>query len=192
MDKFLTLEEIEAIAERIRSQITYHPQVGMILGSGLGGLADAVEGAVIIPYSDLPGWPVSTVLGHQGQLVIGSLEGKEVLVMQGRAHYYEGYSINQVGLPVRVMQRLGIGILMITNAAGGVSPQFEPGDLMLITDHLNLIGMAGLNPLRGPNLGEFGPRFPDMSRAYDPALQAVARPAFTRDDGFGKGHVGAH
>jgi purine-nucleoside phosphorylase len=175
MDNFLKLEEIDGVAQRIRTQIPYHPQVGMILGSGLGALAEAVEGAVDIPYSDLPGWPVSTVVGHRGQLVVGKLERKEVLVMQGRAHYYEGYSIDRIGLPVRVMQRLGIPILIITNAAGGLNPDYTPGDLMLITDHINLVGMAGLNPLRGPNLDELGPRFPDMSSAYDKDLGNLAR-----------------
>jgi purine-nucleoside phosphorylase len=114
-------------------------------------------------------------MGHQGQLVIGKLEGMDVLVMQGRVHYYEGYSMAEVTLPVRVMQRLGIKTLIITNAAGGVNPQYNPGDLMLIIDHLNLIGMAGLNPLRGPNLDELGPRFPDMSRVYDRELCQIAR-----------------
>jgi purine-nucleoside phosphorylase len=120
---------------------------------------------------------VSTVSGHQGQLVIGSLEGQDVIVMQGRTHYYEGYPMPYIGLPVRVMQRLGAEILVITNAAGAINPEFQPGDVMLITDHLNLIGMAGLNPLRGPNLDEFGPRFPDMSKVYDSDLQALARGA---------------
>jgi purine-nucleoside phosphorylase len=115
------------------------------------------------------------VLGHQGQLVFGVLEKQQVVVMQGRSHYYEGYSMSRIGLPVRVMQRLGIEIMIVTNAAGGVNPNFMPGELMLITDHLNLIGMAGLNPLRGPNLDEFGPRFPDMSQPYDLELCNIAR-----------------
>ena len=147
----------------------------MILGSGLGSLANAVEDPTEIPYGELPHWPVSTVLGHQGKLVIGNLEGRPVLVMQGRTHYYEGYSMDRVTLPIRVMQRLGIEILIVTNAAGAVNPDFEPGDLMLITDHLNLVGMAGPNPLRGPNLDEFGLRFPDMSQAYDREFHKIAR-----------------
>jgi purine-nucleoside phosphorylase len=175
MSKYLTLEQIDQTATEIRARIAGQPRVGVILGSGLGPLADRVEDPTIIPYQDLPFWPVSTVPGHQGRLVIGSLEGKQVLVMQGRAHYYEGYNMSQVGLPVRVMQRLGIQILIVTNAAGAVHPDFSPGDLMLITDHLNLIGMAGHSPLRGPNLDEFGPRFPDMSRAYDLELSKIAR-----------------
>lgn len=177
MNEFFTLAQIDRITEVIRNKITRSPKVGIILGSGLGGLADSVTEADIIPYVDLPSWPVSTVQGHQGRLVVGMLEGRDVLVMQGRTHYYEGYSMAQVGLPVRVMQRLGVETLIVTNAAGAVNPEFEPGDLMLITDHLNMIGMAGLNPLRGPNLDEIGPRFPDMSRAYDLGLQELARQA---------------
>jgi len=174
MTEFVTLEQIDRIAGLIRARTHFQPRVGIILGSGLGDLADSVEQAVIIPYQELPTWPVSTVQGHQGRLVIGKLLSKEVLVMQGRAHYYEGYSMAQVTLPVRVMQRLGIKFLIVTNAAGAVNPNFNPGDLMLITDHLNLIGMSGLNPLRGPNLDELGPRFPDMSRVYDRELGQIA------------------
>lgn len=182
MSDHLTLAQIDHITEIIRGRISIQPQVGIILGSGLGPLAEAVEQAVRIPYEELPTWPVSTVVGHHGQLVIGQLEGQDVLVMQGRAHYYEGYSIAQFGLPVRVMQRLGVKILIVTNAAGAVDPDFSPGDLMLITDHLNLIGMAGLNPLRGPNLDELGPRFPDMSRAYDRELCDLARQVASQND----------
>lgn len=175
MDTFITLKEIDQAAGAIQQSIKTIPQVGIILGSGLGALADAVENPVRIPYGEIPHWPVSTVIGHQGQLVIGELEGRQVMVMQGRVHYYEGYSMDQVTLPVRVMQRLGIPMLFVTNAAGAVNPDFEPGDLMLLSDHLNLLGMAGPNPLRGPNLDEFGPRFPDMSQAYDPQLRQLAR-----------------
>jgi purine-nucleoside phosphorylase len=145
------------------------------LGSGLGALADEVENPEKVPYPELPGWPVSTVEGHSGQLVVGLLEGKQVLIMQGRAHFYEGYNMNLIGLPIRVMKRIGIDTLIVTNAAGAVNPDFSPGDLMMLTDHLNLIGMAGQNPLRGPNLSEFGPRFPDMSRVYDRGLHDIAR-----------------
>jgi len=175
MNDTFTLGQIDKIVEVLRARTALHPGVGMILGSGLGPLAEAVGQATTIPCSELPFWPVSTVEGHQGRLVIGNLEGQDILVMQGRVHYYEGYSMAQVGLPVRVMQRLGIQILIVTNAAGAVNPVYEPGDLMLILDHLNLIGMAGLNPLRGPNLDELGPRFPDMGRAYDRELIALAR-----------------
>jgi purine-nucleoside phosphorylase len=175
MEDFFTLAQIDETADNMRARINLQPKVGMILGSGLGTLAESIEGAISIPYSDLPHWPMSTVAGHQGRLVAGRLEDREVLVMQGRAHFYEGYSMTQIGLPVRVMQRLGIPNLIITNAAGAVNPEFTPGDLMLITDHLNLVGMAGLSPLRGPNLDELGPRFPDMSQTYDRNLCALAR-----------------
>lgn len=183
MSDFISLSEIDQLAETIRKRTELQPRIAMILGSGLGSLADSVENAVRILYQELPAWPVSTVSGHQGRLVIGRLEDHPIAVMQGRVHYYEGYSMAQVGLPVRVMQRLGLEILIVTNAAGAVNPDYEPGDLMLITDHLNLIGMAGLNPLRGPNLDEIGPRFPDMSRAYDRDLADLAR-RFSSENGL--------
>jgi len=141
----------------------------------LGSLAEAVQDPTVISFGELPLWPVFTVQGHEGRLIIGKLEDQDVLVMQGRIHFYEGYSMSLVGLPVRVMQRLGVEILIVTNAAGAVNPDYVPGDLMLITDHLNLIGMTGESPLRGPNLDEFGPRFPDMGQAYDRDLAALAR-----------------
>lgn len=175
MSEFYPLEQIDQIADFIRSKTSYHPQVGIILGSGLGALASSVENSIILPYNEIPDWPVSTVIGHQGRMLIGDFEDKEVLVMQGRVHYYEGYTIGQVALPVRVLQRLGIEILIVTNAAGAVNPDYTPGDLMLITDHINMIGMAGLNPLRGPNLDALGTRFPDMSRAYDPTLMEITK-----------------
>lgn len=175
MDEYINLQQIDKIAETIRSQIDSTPNIGVILGSGLGSLADSTDSATIIPYHQLPPWPVSTISGHKGQLVLGNLEGQTVVLMQGRAHYYEGYSMAQIGLPVRVMQRLGISTLIVTNAAGGVNPDFEPGDVMLISDHLNFIGMAGLTPLRGPNFDELGPRFPDMGQAYDRMLADVTR-----------------
>jgi purine-nucleoside phosphorylase len=175
MNEYFALAQIDETAAAVRSRIVEMPQVGLILGSGLGGLADSIENPEKIPYSELPHWPLSTVIGHIGQLVLGRVQGQRVVVMQGRAHYYEGYSMAQVTLPVRVMQRLGVRTLIVTNAAGAVNPDFEPGELMLLTDHLNLIGMAGLSPLRGPNLDELGPRFPDMSRAYDLNLRELAR-----------------
>ncbi len=175
MPKFLTIQQIDQAAQAVRDRISRQPEIGMILGSGLGGLAEEVADATIVPYAEIPGWPVSTISGHSGRLVVGRLEGRVVLVMQGRAHYYEGYSMSRIGLPIRVMKRLGIETLIVTNAAGAINPDFSPGDLMLITDHLNLIGMAGLNPLRGPNLDEFGPRFPDMSQVYDRQYLALAR-----------------
>jgi purine-nucleoside phosphorylase len=177
MSDFYLLAQIDETANAIRKRTIYRPKVAIILGSGLGALADDLQGADIIPYGDLPLWPISTVPGHQGRLLIGKLEDHPVLIMQGRVHYYEGYSMAQVALPVRVTQRLGIDTLIVTNAAGAVNPDFSPGDLMLIIDHLNLIGMAGLNPLRGPNLDSLGPRFPDMSQAYEPGLQDRARHA---------------
>lgn len=175
MTTFVTLAQIDQAADAIRKRISTQPRVGMILGSGLNSLADSVQRAEIIPYKDLPNWPLSTVHGHAGQLVIGELEGQSVFVMQGRIHFYEGYSMSQITLPVRVMLRLGLEMMFVTNAAGGVNPEFVPGDVMLITDNLNLIGMMGANPLMGPNIDELGPRFPDMSRAYDHELMAVAR-----------------
>ena len=171
----ISIETIDRLAGIVRSKIGETPHAAIVLGTGLGGLADAVTHPVNIPYAELPDWPVSTVLGHAGRLVTGQLEGRPVLVMQGRVHYYEGYSMAQVVLPVRVFQRLGIEILVVTNAAGAINPEFVPGDVMLITDHLGLAGMMGLNPLIGPNLDEFGPRFPDMSQAYDRELASLAR-----------------
>ena len=177
MSTFVTLEQIDEAVDAIQRRTSYRPRVGLILGSGLNGLADSVQKADIIPYGELPNWPVSTVQGHAGRLVIGELEGQTALVMQGRIHFYEGYSMSQITLPVRVMLRLGLEVMFVTNAAGGVNPDFSPGDVMLITDNLNLIGMMGGNPLMGPNIDELGPRFPDMSQAYDRKLMDLARQA---------------
>ena len=174
MPEFLSRSDFEAALATIRAQTRLQPRVGLILGSGFNPLADAVEDSVAIPYSKIPHFPVSTVEGHLGRLLLGQLEAQAVVVMQGRAHYYEGYSMAELTFPVRVMQMLGIETLIVTNAAGGLNPAFRAGDAMLITDHINLIGMAGLNPLRGPNLDEFGPRFPDMSQAYDSRLRTLA------------------
>ncbi len=175
MQNFISLAQIDTTAQAIKKQISIQPLTGIILGSGLNDLADSVQQAVHIPYRDLPNFPVSTVHGHAGRFVIGELEGKPVLVMQGRIHYYEGYTMGEVTLPVRVMQRMGISNMIVTNAAGGVHPDFDPGDVMLITDQLNLMGMSGLNPLMGPNLDEIGTRFPDMSQPYDRAYSDLAR-----------------
>jgi purine-nucleoside phosphorylase len=175
MQNFISLAQMDESAESIKKQISIQPLAGIILGSGLNGLADSVQNPIRIPYSSIPNFPVSTVEGHVGRFVIGELEGKPVMVMQGRIHYYEGYTMGQVTLPVRVMQRMGIPSLIVTNAAGGVNPDFVPGDVMLITDQLNLMGMSGLNPLMGPNLDEIGLRFPDMSQPYDRAYQDIAR-----------------
>jgi purine-nucleoside phosphorylase len=182
MTTFVTLQQIDEAANAIRKRISQQSRVGMILGSGLNSLADSVQHAEVIPYGELPHWPQSTVHGHAGQLVIGELEGQPVFVMQGRIHFYEGYSMSQITLPVRVMLRLGLEMMFVTNAAGGVNPEFVPGDVMLITDNLNLIGMMGANPLMGPNIDELGPRFPDMSQAYDRELMATAREVANKED----------
>lgn len=175
MGEILTIEEIKKAADYVQTNSKHRPRVGVILGTGLGALAESVEGADTIPYDKIPGWPVSSVEGHAGCLLLGTLEEQPVVVMQGRTHYYEGYDMPRLGLPVRVMQGLGIEIVVITNAAGAVNPKYEPGDLMMLLDHLNLLGMAGQTPLRGPNLDELGPRFPDMSQAYDRKLHSLAR-----------------
>jgi purine-nucleoside phosphorylase len=166
----------------VRGKILETPIAGIILGSGLGELAESVQDPTLIPYPDIPNWTVSTVAGHQGRLVIGELANQTVLILQGRTHYYEGYDASLLGLPVRVMQYLEIDTLIVTNAAGGVNPLFEPGDPMLISDHINFIGMAGHSPLRGPNLDQFGPRFPDMSQPYDKKLMSIAREVAKESD----------
>jgi len=171
----IDLEVIDRVTEVVRARLKVRPRLGLILGTGLGGLAQSVQRPIVIPYHELPDWPVSTVAGHVGQLVAGELEGQAVIVMQGRVHYYEGYTMAEVTLPVRILQRLGIEILIVTNAVGAINPAFQPGEVMLIVDNLNLAAMAGLNPLIGPNLDEFGPRFPDMSQAYDRTLCDLAR-----------------
>lgn len=147
------------------------PEVGIVLGSGLGKLAEKITDPVTIPYKDIPGFPVSTAVGHKGNFIVGELGGKKVIAMQGRIHYYEGYPMELVTLPIRVMTVLGINYLFVSNAAGGVNYDFRVGDLMIIKDHINFLP----NPLIGPNLDEFGPRFPDMTRPYDLSLIAIAR-----------------
>ena len=164
-------EQINEAADEIRNRCHTVPAIGLILGSGLGDLAEEVEEAVSIPYGDVPHFPVSTVEGHAGRFVIGRLEGKPVVVMQGRFHYYEGYSMRQVVLPVYVMRRLGARTLVVTNAAGGMNRSFRPGDLMLIRDHINL---TGDHPLVGKNDERLGPRFPDMSEAYSKSYRELA------------------
>ncbi|MDN4527316.1 purine-nucleoside phosphorylase [Fictibacillus fluitans] len=168
------LKPIQTAANFIQNKLSSQPEIGLILGSGLGILAEEIQNAVVLPYSDIPEFPVSTVEGHAGQLVIGELEGKKVIAMQGRFHYYEGYSLEKVTFPVRVMKELGVSSVLVTNAAGGINTAFEAGDLMLITDHINNLGD---NPLIGPNDSSFGVRFPDMSDAYTPRLQETARQA---------------
>ena len=175
MNMFISTEQVNAAAAAVRRHTRHQPTIGLVLGSGLSGLANEIEDADVIPYDQIPSWPVSTVPGHSGRLVIGRLSGQTVLVQQGRAHYYEGYSMAQITLAVRVMRALGIETVIVTNAAGGINRNFTPGDLMLISDHLNMVGIAGENPLRGPNDEKVGPRFPDMTRPYDPGLRQLAR-----------------
>ncbi|MBE2220505.1 MAG: purine-nucleoside phosphorylase [Anaerolineae bacterium] len=175
MSDFIPHAYIDEAATAVRALTQYQPTIGLVLGSGLSGLADEIEAPDIIPYEKIPHWPVSTVQGHSGRLVIGTLEGKTVLVQQGRSHFYEGYSPAQITLPVRVMRALGIQTVILTNAAGGINRDFNAGDLMLIKDHLNFVGIAGNNPLRGPNDDSIGPRFPDVTHAYTPALRDLAK-----------------
>jgi purine-nucleoside phosphorylase len=158
---------LDAIVDEVRRRSPLRPAVGVILGSGLGAFADGFSERAAIPYAELPSFPISSVPGHAGRLVLGKVGGVPVVAMQGRVHFYEGFAAWQVALPARVLCRLGIGALVVTNAAGGIHPDFSPGDLMRITDHLNL---SGSNPLIGPNDDALGPRFPDMSAAYAPDL----------------------
>lgn len=167
-------ERIYKAAEYVQgilSKTGLKPTVGIVLGSGLGKLADKILNPVTIPYRDIPGFPVSTAIGHKGNYIAGLLGGKTVIAMQGRIHYYEGYPMDMVTLPIRVMKVIGIKYLFVSNAAGGVNFDFRIGDLMIIKDHINMLP----NPLIGPNLDEFGPRFPDMTRPYDPKLIALAK-----------------
>ena len=175
MSDFIPHAYIEEAATAVRALTQYQPTIGLVLGSGLSGLADEIETPDFIPYEKIPHWPVSTVQGHSGRLVIGKLEGRTVLVQQGRSHFYEGYSPAQVTLPVRVMRALGIQTVILTNAAGGINRDFNPGDLMIINDHLNFVGIAGNNPLRGPNDDSIGSRFPDVTHAYTPELRELAK-----------------
>lgn len=166
------IERIHKAADYVSAKIgDMKPVVGIVLGSGLGKLAEKIEDPVVIPYKEIPGFPVPTAVGHKGNLIIGTLGGKTVIAMQGRFHYYEGNTMDVVTLPIRVMKVLGIKYLFVSNAAGGVNFDFHVGDLMIITDHINHLP----NPLVGPNLEEFGPRFPDMTRPYDRKLMAKAQ-----------------
>jgi purine-nucleoside phosphorylase len=166
------MKEIGGYVECIRQVTGFMPEVGLILGSGLGDYADEIKNPICIPYSDLPGFPVSTVAGHKGQFVLGEHRGKRVIAMQGRFHGYEGYSHGQLALPVRIMRRLGAESLLLTNAAGGINTAFAVGALMVITDHINY---SGQNPLTGLNLDELGPRFPDMSDLYSKELRETLK-----------------
>ena len=160
----------ESVAE-IRKRSALRPEIAIILGTGLGALADAIEVEVAIPYTEIPNFPLSTVESHTGRLLLGHLHGRTVVAMQGRFHRYEGYTLQQVVHPVRTMKLLGAGTLIVSNVSGGMNPLWSAGDLVLLDDHINLLGD---NPLIGPNLEELGPRFPDMSEPYDRALQALA------------------
>ncbi|MBW5445077.1 purine-nucleoside phosphorylase [Cohnella sp. CFH 77786] len=166
------LERLQETTTHLASRTEIRPRIGLILGSGLGELADQLDRAVAVDYGNIPHFPVSTVEGHAGMLVFGHLENQPVVAMQGRFHYYEGYSMQEVTYPVRVMKELGVETLIVTNACGGMNPAFKAGDLMIIRDHLN---MTGANPLIGPNEPTLGPRFPDMSRAYTPELAEFAK-----------------
>ncbi|NJJ41418.1 purine-nucleoside phosphorylase [Paenibacillus apii] len=172
MTNTTSLGAIQQAAEYIRSKGAETPEIGLILGSGLGILADLIQDGISIPYQDIPHFPVSTVEGHEGELLIGTIEGRKVVMMKGRFHMYEGYGPETTAFPVRVMKELGVTSLLVTNAAGGVNTDFSAGDLMLLTDHLNL---TGRNPLMGPNDPALGVRFPDMSEPYSRRLIAAAR-----------------
>lgn len=165
------LKKIQETADFIRNKTIGNPEVGIILGTGLGGLVEEIEIQEILPYQDVPNFPVSTVHGHHGRLIFGTLSGKQVVAMQGRFHFYEGYTMDQITFPVRVFKQLGIKLLIVSNASGGLRSEFEVGDLMLITDHINLMP----NPLIGQNIDLLGPRFPDMSEAYDRHILGLAR-----------------
>ena len=166
------IEKIHGAADYVMETMAGRkPEVGIVLGSGLGKLADQIENPLVIPYKDIPGFPVSTAIGHKGNFIIGTLGGKTVIAMQGRIHFYEGYGMEMVVLPIRVMMSVGIRTLFVSNAAGGVSFHLHIGDLMIIKDHINLLP----NPLIGPNMEHLGPRFPDMTRPYDPALIKLAK-----------------
>lgn len=185
-------EQVEEAASFIRSRLKEKPDIGLILGTGLGGVAEAMPEKVSIPYAEVPHFPVSTVVSHQGQLVCGRWAEKPLMVMQGRFHLYEGYTARQISFPIRVMAALSIRTLIITNAVGGLNPQFRAGDLMLITDHANL---TGHNPLTGPNIDEWGPRFPEMTQPYnsklrDAAIEAALSLGITLHRGVFAGVVG--
>ena len=172
MNEPVLYDRVQAAARTIRDRSPRRPAAAIILGTGLGGLAKEIKAEVVIPYEEIPGFPLSTVEAHAGRLILGTLSGKPVVAMQGRFHRYEGYSLQQVTFPVRVMHALGAETLVVSNACGGMHPLWAPGDLMLIADHINLIGD---NPLIGPHDERLGSRFPDMSQPYDEHLRAMAR-----------------
>lgn len=174
MEKQFSRQNYEDIAAFIAERTQHRPKVALVLGSGYNAFAEAIEDADVLPYGQIPNFARSTVEGHSGQLVFGTLNGHSVMVMQGRVHYYEGFSLEEVTLPIRVMRAFGIETLILSNAAGGLNPNFRPGDLMLIEDQINLLGMMGNNPLMGPNDPDLGARFPDMSTLYDRQLRELA------------------
>ncbi|MGB9723452.1 MAG: purine-nucleoside phosphorylase [Chloroflexia bacterium] len=181
-------QQIEEAAAAVRRRAEAEgagpaPQVGIVLGSGLGELVEEIEQAAAVPYAEIPHFVPATVPGHAGRLILGRLAGRPVIVMQGRLHFYEGYTIAQTTFPIRVMRALGAEVLIVTNAAGGINPSFRVGDIMRIVDQINFPGMAGQNPLYGPNDAALGPRFLDMRGAYDPALGALADEV-ARDQGW--------
>jgi len=167
------IEKLSEARRYLNEKVNILPEMGIILGSGLGGFVEIMEDKIAIPYRDIPNFPVSTVEGHKGELVFGKVHGRPIVAMQGRFHYYEGYNMQEVTFPVRVMQVLGVNGLIVTNAAGGINPAFRPGDLILIKDHIN---MMGDNPLKGANLSNLGPRFPDLSEGYDLEWRQKALP----------------
>ncbi|KAB0796708.1 hypothetical protein PPYR_10769 [Photinus pyralis] len=168
-------EAVVNIAEYLLDRVPYRPRIGIICGSGMGSLAEALSNPIKFPYEDIPNFPVSTVEGHAGQLVFGRLSGVPVMCMQGRFHYYEGYPLWKCAMPVRVMKMVGVTHLIATNAAGGLNKTYKVGDIMLVKDHINMMGFAGNNPLQGPNEARFGPRFPPMNTAYDKQLVRKAK-----------------
>jgi len=180
-------EQFQETAKFILEKVDYKPEVGIILGSGLGGLATKIQNPTVIPYSQIPNFPTSTVEGHSGNLILGTLGGKKIAAMQGRFHYYEGYGMDKVTYPVRVMKFLGITSLFVSNAAGGLNPKYTTGDLMLIKDHIN---QFPTNPLIGKNFDELGPRFPDMSKVYNPQLLKLAK-KIAKEEGI-KVHKGIY
>ena len=177
-----TRADYEAAVTRIREFDSRTPEVGLVLGSGLGTLADTLDDRVVIPYDEIPGWPKSTVEGHHGNLVIGKLVGQLVVAQQGRAHFYEGYTMAEVTFPVRVMHFMGVKTLILTNAAGGLDTSYRVGDLMLLSDHINVPGMTGQNPLMGPNDSSIGSRFLGMAQTYDRDLRQAARDIAAEND----------
>ena len=163
-------KKVSEAVDFISKRITTPPSAGIVLGTGLGRLADEISDAVVIPYEEIPHFPASTVEGHAGQLIIGKLNGRQVVAMKGRFHFYEGYSMHEVVFPIRVMNFLGIRFLILSNASGGLNPNFSVGDMMFIEDHINMMNLMNENPLKGAHIEEFGPRFPDMNQPYDPGL----------------------